>query len=84
MFSPFPGSADGPWSRDVHEPDARGIGTVCWPRIVPKDPDCAALLAKRTLTNLYNQAPSPARQRPRHARPGSLRRLRLARRPDGR
>jgi hypothetical protein len=35
-----------------------GIGTVRWPRIVPKDPDCAASLKKRTLTNLYNQRPT--------------------------
>jgi hypothetical protein len=35
-----------------------GIGTVRWPRIVPKDADCAASLKKRTLTNLYNQRPT--------------------------
>ena len=34
------------------------IGTVRWPRIVPKDADCAASLKKRTLTNLYNQRPA--------------------------
>ncbi|MGA2620266.1 MAG: DNA methyltransferase [Thermoguttaceae bacterium] len=54
----FPGSADGPWARYVVEPNARGIGTVRWPRTVPKDPDCAASLSKRTLTNLYNQRPA--------------------------
>jgi hypothetical protein len=54
----FPGSVDGPWGRYVVKPDARGIGTVRWPRIVPKDSDCAASLAKRTLTNLYNQRPT--------------------------
>ena len=54
----FPGSVNGPWSRYVVEPDARGIGTVRWPRTVPKDPDCAASLSKRTLTNLYNQRPA--------------------------
>ena len=37
---------------------AAGIGTVRWPRIVPKDADCAASLKKRTLTNLYNQRPA--------------------------
>jgi len=42
----------------VVEPDARGIGTVRWPRIVPKDADCAGSLSKRTLTNLYNQRPA--------------------------
>jgi type II restriction/modification system DNA methylase subunit YeeA len=54
----FPGSVDGPWARYVVEPDARGIGTVRWPRIVPKDADCAGSLSKRTLTNLYNQRPA--------------------------
>jgi hypothetical protein len=34
------------------------LGTVRWPRIVPKDADCAASLKKRTLTNLYNQRPA--------------------------
>ena len=34
------------------------IGTVRWPRVVPKDPDCAESLKKRTLTNLYNQRPA--------------------------
>jgi type II restriction/modification system DNA methylase subunit YeeA len=54
----FPGSVDGPWRRFVHDPDARGIGTVRWPRIVAKDAECAAKLAKRTLTNLYNERPA--------------------------
>ncbi len=53
----FPGSVDGPWARYVVEADERGIGTVRYPRLVPKDayaPD----LAKRTLTNLYNERPT--------------------------
>jgi hypothetical protein len=54
----FPGSVDGPWARYVVEPDQRGIGTVRWPRVVPKDADCAASLKARTLTNLYNQRPA--------------------------
>ena len=45
----------GPWRRYVHEPDWRGIGTVRYPRRVPKNDECAGQLAKRTLTNLYNQ-----------------------------
>jgi hypothetical protein len=53
----FPGSADGPWARYVHDPDARGIGTVRYPRIVARDQQTAKLLAGRTLTNLYNQRP---------------------------
>ena len=35
-----------------------GVGTVRWPRLVAKDPDCAESLKKRTLTNLYNQRPA--------------------------
>ena len=54
----FPGSTDGPWAPYVHEPDDRGIGTVRYPRIVPKDADCEKLLKKRTLTNLYNERPT--------------------------
>ena len=54
----FPGSTDGPWSRFVVEPDARGIGTVRYPRVEPRDDDCAKKLAKRTLTNLYNECPA--------------------------
>ncbi len=29
-----------------------------YPRLVPKDADCAAKLKKRTLTNLYNERPA--------------------------
>ncbi|OYW05420.1 MAG: hypothetical protein B7Z61_06205 [Acidobacteria bacterium 37-71-11] len=54
----FPGSADGPWARYVHDPDERGIGTVRYPRTVPKDVECAINLKARTLTNLYNQRPT--------------------------
>jgi hypothetical protein len=54
----FPGSVDGPWARYVHDADARGVGTVRYPRLVPKDEECAKELKKRTLTNLYNQMPT--------------------------
>lgn len=54
----FPGSADGPWRRYVHDPDLRGIGTVRYPRLVPRDAETAKHLAKRTLTNLYNERPT--------------------------
>jgi hypothetical protein len=54
----FPRSTSGPWARYVHALDARDIDTVRYPRIVPKDPDCAKLLAARTVTNLYNQRPT--------------------------
>jgi type II restriction/modification system DNA methylase subunit YeeA len=54
----FPGATDGPWSRFVVDPDARGIGTVRYPRVEARDDDCAKKLAKRTLTNLYNERPA--------------------------
>jgi len=57
----FPGSTAGPWSRYLAAKtvDAKtGIGTVCYPRLEPKDADCAAKLKKRTLTNLYNERPA--------------------------
>jgi len=54
----FPGAVDGPWSRFVHRPDKRGIGTVRYPRLEPRDDECAAKLKKRTLTNLYNERPA--------------------------
>lgn len=47
-----------PWSRFVAEPDERGIGTVRYPRLEARDEDCAKKLAKRTLTNLYNERPA--------------------------
>ncbi|MEX2287033.1 MAG: DNA methyltransferase [Planctomycetaceae bacterium] len=56
----FPGSKDGPWRRyiDAASVDKRGIGIVRYPRIVPKDEECARELKKRTLTNLYNERPT--------------------------
>ena len=57
----FPGSRSGPWSRfvDLKSVDAEtGIGTVRYPRLEPRDADCAAKLKKRTLTNLYNERPA--------------------------
>ena len=54
----FPGSVDGPWGRYVHDPDSRGVGTVRYPRLVPRDAETAKHLAKRTLTNLYNERPT--------------------------
>ena len=52
------GSGHGPWARYVHDPDSRGIGTVRYPRRVPNSDEAARELAKRTLTNLYNQRPT--------------------------
>ena len=37
---------------------ARGVGTVRYPRLVPKDAASAAELKNRTLTNLYNDRPA--------------------------
>jgi type II restriction/modification system DNA methylase subunit YeeA len=68
----FPGSLDGPWRRYIDTsvavslretiPPAKRkpptIGTVRYPRIVPKDEECAKLLKRRTLTNLYNERPT--------------------------
>ena len=54
----FPGSITGPWSRYIVNPDKHGVGTVRYPRLEPKDADCAAKLKKRTLTNLYNERPA--------------------------
>jgi type II restriction/modification system DNA methylase subunit YeeA len=54
----FPGSVNGPWVRYVHDANERGIGTVKYPRSVPKSDKEAEQLAKRTLTNLYNERPT--------------------------
>jgi hypothetical protein len=35
-----------------------GIGTVRYPRVISKNPECAKLLAARTMTNLYNARPT--------------------------
>lgn len=35
-----------------------GIGTVRYPRLVPLHEEAAKVLAKRTLTNLYNERPT--------------------------
>ncbi|MGA2541960.1 MAG: DNA methyltransferase [Verrucomicrobiota bacterium] len=57
----FPGSVNGPWARyvDPKTVDAKtGVGTVRYPRLEPRDADCAAKLKKLTLTNLYNKRPA--------------------------
>ncbi|HEX5444269.1 MAG TPA: DNA methyltransferase, partial [Pirellulales bacterium] len=54
----FPASAIGPWSAYLQETDSQGVGTARFPRLVPIDAECARELAKRTLTNLYNQRPA--------------------------
>ncbi len=54
----FTGSVNGPCKRCVRNADARGIGIVRYPRIVPKDDYHAGKRKKRTLTNLYNEMPT--------------------------
>ena len=57
----FPGSVCGPWARYVDKTTVNsqtGVGTVRYPRLEPRDTDCAGKLAKRTLTNLYNERPA--------------------------
>ncbi len=57
----FPGSTGGPWQRylDPKTVDAKtGLGTVKYPRLEPRDAECAAKLKDRTLTKLYNERPA--------------------------
>jgi len=57
----FPGSLDGPWARFIARQNVdhkSGIGTVHYPRLEPRDAECADKLKKRTLTNLYNERPT--------------------------
>jgi hypothetical protein len=46
-----------PYPHFVQDPDEWGIGTVRYRRLVPKDAYVSDL-AKRTLTNLYNERPT--------------------------
>jgi hypothetical protein len=66
----FPGTVGGPWDRYIVKPETGrlkpeagglkpgAVATVRYPRLAPRDAACAAQLAKRTLTNLYNQRPA--------------------------
>jgi hypothetical protein len=59
----FPGTVGGLWDRYIDPATAedRGafkVGTVRYPRLVPRDADCAARLKDRTLTKLYNARPA--------------------------
>jgi hypothetical protein len=54
----FPASVDGPWARMVTNPNADGIGTARYVRLVPLDDKAGQALKKRTLTNLYNERPT--------------------------
>jgi len=57
----FPGSTSGPWTRfiDAETVNAKtGVGTVRYPRLEPRDAECATQLKQRTLTALYNERPA--------------------------
>jgi hypothetical protein len=57
----FPGTVNGPWSRYIVPDTINEQGTtglVRYPRLEPRDADCATKLKKRTLTNLYNERPA--------------------------
>jgi hypothetical protein len=59
----FPGTVGGPWDRYIDKAtieDRRDfkIGTVRYPRLVPRDAECATRLKDRTLTKLYNERPT--------------------------
>jgi hypothetical protein len=57
----FPGSVDGPWARYIFPKSVdkkTGMGKVIYPRLEPRDADCAAKLKDRTLTKLYNDRPA--------------------------
>jgi hypothetical protein len=57
----FPGTVSGPWSRYINPKSVdkeTGIGNVVYPRLVPKNADCAVKLKERTLTKLYNERPA--------------------------
>ena len=57
----FPGTVGGPWDRYLDPSTINhqlSTGTVRYPRLEPRDADCAAKLKKRTLTNLYNERPA--------------------------
>jgi hypothetical protein len=57
----FPGSIAGPWSRYIVPSTINpqlSTGLVRYPRLEPRDAECAAKLKDRTLTKLYNERPA--------------------------
>ena len=54
----FPASVDGPWARQVEHPNADGIGTAKYVRLLARDEEIEPQLRKRTLTHLYNERPA--------------------------
>jgi len=58
----FLGTVGGPWDRyidpaTIEDRGAFKVGLVRYPRLVPRDEDCAKRLKERTLTKLYNVRP---------------------------
>jgi type II restriction/modification system DNA methylase subunit YeeA len=54
----FPGTIGGPWTSYVSSINQEGACTIRYPHLIPKDDKAAEQLAKRTLTNLYNERPT--------------------------
>jgi type II restriction/modification system DNA methylase subunit YeeA len=54
----FPASVTGPWAHLVDAPNADGIGTARYARLVPRDEAAGRELGRRTLTALYNARPT--------------------------
>jgi len=54
----FPATVTGPWAHLVEAPNAHGIGTGRYVRLVPRDEAAGRELARRTLTALYNAPPT--------------------------
>ncbi len=57
----FPGTVGGPWDRYIVPSTINpqlSTGLVRYPRLEPRDAECAARLKKRTLTKLYNERPA--------------------------
>jgi len=58
----FPASPGGPWDRFIEPSTVSTLHSPMpvarYPRIVPRDADCAKKLADRTLTKLYNARPA--------------------------
>ena len=56
IVGPLPSAGAGPSAASGDA--AYKIGLVRYPRLEPRDAECAAKLKKRTLTNLYNERPA--------------------------
>ena len=62
-FLEFPGTVGGPWDRHIDpatvtDRGAFKVGTVRYPRLLPRDAAAAVRLKERTLTKLYNARPA--------------------------